>query len=177
MEQIPVPSGFQACLLLIPLRGQEACQKQAAVGHRERSAIIMKISADKTVGSAQHALSITEIKRILKAIPAEWLDGLSRTHLSNSSESAPRAFFDRFHKTLTIHSCGSTPLETLKIILSELATVHLGYTTRHWHRLSATEKSKIKKITQPFVDELLPIVTSKRNRFIQVSTPAFQRVI
>ena len=137
----------------------------------------MKIYADKIVGSAQHALSISEVKRILKAIPAEWLDGLSETHLSNSSESGPRAFFNKHDKTFTIHSCGSTPSETLKIILSELAAVHLGYTTRHWHRLSKTEKSRIEKITQPFLDELLHIVTSKQKRFIQVPTPAFQRVI
>jgi len=36
MEQIPVPSGLLACLLLIPLRGQEPCQKQAEIPHRGR---------------------------------------------------------------------------------------------------------------------------------------------
>jgi hypothetical protein len=37
MDQTAVPSGLLACLLLIPLRGQETRQKQAAVGHRGRS--------------------------------------------------------------------------------------------------------------------------------------------
>ena len=37
MEQIPVPSGLLACLLLIPLRGQETRQKQAGIPHRGRS--------------------------------------------------------------------------------------------------------------------------------------------
>jgi len=31
MEQIPVPSGLLACLLLIPLRRQGPCQKQAVI--------------------------------------------------------------------------------------------------------------------------------------------------
>ena len=31
MDQIPVPSGLLAYLLLIPLRGQEICQKQAGM--------------------------------------------------------------------------------------------------------------------------------------------------
>ncbi len=37
MEQIPVPGGLLACLLLIPLRGQEPRQKQAGIPHRGRS--------------------------------------------------------------------------------------------------------------------------------------------
>jgi len=41
MEQIPVPSGLLACLLLIPLRGQETCQKQAGIPHRGRWVKIM----------------------------------------------------------------------------------------------------------------------------------------
>jgi len=36
MEQIPVPSGLLTCLLLIPLRGQVTCQKQAGIPHRGR---------------------------------------------------------------------------------------------------------------------------------------------
>jgi len=37
MEQIPVPAGLLAYLLLIPLRGQETRQKQAGIPHRGRS--------------------------------------------------------------------------------------------------------------------------------------------
>ncbi len=37
MEQIPVPSELLSCFLLIPLRGQEARQKQAGIPHRGRS--------------------------------------------------------------------------------------------------------------------------------------------
>ena len=36
MEQIPVPSGLLACLLLFPLRGQDECRKQAGRHHRGR---------------------------------------------------------------------------------------------------------------------------------------------
>jgi len=36
MHLIPVPSGLSACLLLIPLRGQEECRKQAGIGDAGR---------------------------------------------------------------------------------------------------------------------------------------------
>jgi hypothetical protein len=36
IDQIAVPSGLLSCFLLIPLRGQEARQMQAAIGHRGR---------------------------------------------------------------------------------------------------------------------------------------------
>ena len=38
MDQITIPSGLLSYFLLIPLRGQEACQKQVVIGHRGRSA-------------------------------------------------------------------------------------------------------------------------------------------
>jgi len=38
VDLIPVPSGLSAYLLLIPLRGQEECRKQAGIGHWGRSA-------------------------------------------------------------------------------------------------------------------------------------------
>ena len=37
MHLIPVPSGLSAYLLLIPLRGQEECRKQAGIGDAGRS--------------------------------------------------------------------------------------------------------------------------------------------
>jgi len=36
VQQITVPSGLLAWLLLIPLRGQKPCQKQAVAAHRGR---------------------------------------------------------------------------------------------------------------------------------------------
>ena len=42
VDLIPVPSGLSAYLLLIPLRGQEECRKQAGIGHWGRSAEYMK---------------------------------------------------------------------------------------------------------------------------------------
>jgi len=37
VDLIPVPAGLSAYLLLIPLRGQEECRKQARIGHWGRS--------------------------------------------------------------------------------------------------------------------------------------------
>ena len=39
VDLIPVPSGLSAWFLLIPLRGQEPCRKQAGIGHWGRSTI------------------------------------------------------------------------------------------------------------------------------------------
>jgi hypothetical protein len=36
VQKITVPSGLLPCLLMIPLRGQEPCQKQAGIPHRGR---------------------------------------------------------------------------------------------------------------------------------------------
>jgi len=36
MDPIPMPAALLSCLLLIPLRGQESCQKQVVMGHRGR---------------------------------------------------------------------------------------------------------------------------------------------
>jgi len=40
MDRITMPSALLSCLLLIPLRGQEPCQKQVVIRHRGRSAPI-----------------------------------------------------------------------------------------------------------------------------------------
>jgi hypothetical protein len=37
MDRITMPSALLSCLLLIPLRGQESCQKQVVIRHRGRS--------------------------------------------------------------------------------------------------------------------------------------------
>jgi len=43
VDLIPVPSGLSAHLLLIPLRGQEECRKQAGIGHWGRSTTNMNL--------------------------------------------------------------------------------------------------------------------------------------
>ena len=37
MQLVTMPSGLLSCFLLIPLRGQEARQKQVVIGDRGRS--------------------------------------------------------------------------------------------------------------------------------------------
>ena len=37
MDRITMPSALLSCLQLIPLRGQESCQKQVVIRHRGRS--------------------------------------------------------------------------------------------------------------------------------------------
>ena len=140
----------------------------------------MKIHADKAEGPLRHAVSISQLRRLLKAVPAELVSGISDVRLSNSTDSAPRVFFCRYSKTLTVHSCGSKPGLILELIVKELAASHLGYATRHWHRLSALENSKIKKMVQPLMDELRLIVVPKvtpAREYVYTPTPEFRRVI
>ena len=55
MDQITIPSGLLSCFPLIPLRGQEARQKQVVIGHRGRSRIISRFATE------------------------DWVDGISRS--------------------------------------------------------------------------------------------------
>ena len=137
----------------------------------------MKIHADKIESPPSHALSVKSVKCILKSIPSEWTEHISEVRIANSLESAPRVFLNLYDNILTIHSRGATPKRATEMILSELAAVYHGYTTRHWHRLSASEKVQVQKIIQPLIDELLPVVTPEERRFIYDPTPAFKRVI
>ena len=43
MDRITMPSALLSCLLLIPLRGHEPCQKQVVIGHRGRSPRNMRV--------------------------------------------------------------------------------------------------------------------------------------
>jgi|GEM_PF-5996202 len=137
----------------------------------------MKIVADKTENCpTPHALSIPEVRCILKAVPDAWIDGLTEIHLSNSIENGPRVFFSRFDGKLTIHSRGCTSVDALQMVLSELAVVHLGLTSRHWHRLSKTERARINRVIQPILEKLAPLFIPEKKHG-PVLTTAFRRVI
>jgi hypothetical protein len=137
----------------------------------------MKIHADKIESSTTHALSVHQVSSILKTVPSEWIDGLSEVRLTNALESAPRAFFNRYDKTLTLHCRGCAPKKALELVLYELAAVYHGYDKRHWHRLSTAEKSNIKKVIQPLMDELLPVITQEKKSLVPIATPAFRRIV
>jgi len=137
----------------------------------------MKIHADKIDGTPPHALGVRGIKCALATVPASWIANLAEVRLTNSLESAPRAFFSQYDHILTVHARGCSTRQALELILSELAAVHFGYATRHWHRLSAKEASHLHKVIQPLVEELLPVVTPSKKRFVETPTPAFRRVV
>jgi hypothetical protein len=137
----------------------------------------MKIHADKIDGVHPHALGIRGIRCLLAAVPESWIADLKGVRLTNSLESSPRAFFSRHDHILVVHARGCTTRQALELILFELAGVHFGYATRHWHTLSAREKSHLQKIVEPLIEELVPVVTPSKKRFIEIPTPAFRRVV
>jgi hypothetical protein len=136
----------------------------------------MNIHADRIESSPPHALNIRQVRLILEAVPVEWIEGLSEVHLSNSTESGPRVFFNRYYHKLTIHSRGCSPAHALEMVLSELAAVHLGLTTRHWHRLSKAEMGHIKPVIQPLLNKLISFATPQE-KHEPMLTPTFRRVI
>lgn len=141
----------------------------------------MKIHADKIEGNPPHALSIAEVRCVLKAVPAEWIEGISEVHLSNSSQNGPRVFYSQYYGTLVIHSRGCSAELAVAMIMRELASVQLGHATRNWHRISKAERVYLQKVIQPYLDEVLSVVipkpASESKDFIHTPTPAFQRVI
>lgn len=122
----------------------------------------MRIHADRTETNPPHALRVPEVRRILAAVPPDWVDGLSEVHLTNSLKYSAWAFFSRSEGTLTIYSRGSTPAQTLIAILSELAASSLGINTRHRHRRSEAETHRLTQVIQPLVDQILPTLHRAR---------------
>jgi len=137
----------------------------------------MKIHADKTEGQPPHALSVRAVRCILAGVPASWIEGMAGVRLANSLDGAPEAWFNRYDRTLTIRSRGCTPKKALEAILFELAAVDAGYAKRRWHQISARESSRVRKVIAPLVEELLPVVTPPKKRFVTEPTPAFRRVV
>jgi len=92
VEQIPVPPGLLAWLLLIPLRGQEPCQKQAGIPHSvDLNRISFKGCLD-TVRQFAHATSGAEEKpKIISAMLDEMLLAIARDlNLHRLGRSEPR---------------------------------------------------------------------------------------
>jgi hypothetical protein len=136
----------------------------------------VKIHADKIEAPPQHALTIRSLKRILAAVPPVWREGLIEVRLCNSLEHAPWAFFHRYDGMLTIHSRGCSLEATVTTILSELAAVSLGLTTRQRHQLSEAEAHRIHQLVEPLVEELLPAMTPAKQSLGYHPSRAFHPV-
>ncbi len=125
----------------------------------------MNIHVDKIETAPAHALSLREVKLILRAVPPAWVEGLAEVRVSNSLEYyRPYAFFSRYDGCLTIYSRTGTKKQALGAVLSALALPSLNITNSLRRRFSEADKHRINKTIQPLVEEILPKITPLTKR-------------
>ena len=129
----------------------------------------MKIRADNIQGSPSHALQVKDVERILAGVPTDWTRDISSVRLTNAQDQRSYAFFHTSDGCLTIFSRGSTPAQALQAVLVELAAHLIGVNKSFGRPLSNRESQRVHKLTQPYMDELLPAIRP-------VSKPAIFRL-
>ena len=120
----------------------------------------MNIHADKIEAGPMHALTVRDVKSILRAIPPAWVEDLTEVRLSNSLEHhRSYAFFSRYDGCLTIYSRRGTKRQAVIAVLSALAANHLGIRLRMARRTSEADRRRIQRVIQPMVDEVMAEIT------------------
>jgi hypothetical protein len=122
----------------------------------------MKIHADKIENGPPHGLCLRDVKLILARVPSGWIEGLTAVRLANGN--GPRAYLFRGDGRLTIYSRGGTKREVLVAVLSALAAPTLNITNVVARSPSGPEQHRLTQFIQPLVDELLPQLSSPKNR-------------
>ena len=123
----------------------------------------MNIHTDKIESAPPHALLLSDVRRILQAVPPDWIGELTEVRLANSLEYySPYAFFSRYDGCLTIYSRRGTKKQALLAVLSALAAPSLGIKTAMGRRFSEADKHRIDRLIQPVVEELLPVLTPQK---------------
>jgi hypothetical protein len=124
----------------------------------------VKIHIDKIETAPAHALSLREVKLVLRTVPPAWVEGLAEVRLSNSLEHCrPYAFFSRYHGCLTIYSRRGTKQQALVAVLSALAATSLGI-RGFGRRPSEANRRRVNNVIQRFVDELWPEIAPRTKR-------------
>lgn len=119
----------------------------------------MRIQVDKTTGPPDHALSLADVKALLKVVPAEWNIRRLVVHLrSTLPENAHYRFerpviYDFLGGELKVCCRGLDPETARKEILRELAIQGLRIRTRSRHRLSDAELKRIDQIVAPLLEQ------------------------
>lgn len=137
----------------------------------------VKIQADKTPSDSPHALKVSDVHRILAAVPQNWVDGITTVRLSNSQAHSSYAFLSRHDGCLTIFSRHSSRKEALTAVLLELAAQSLGINRKFGIAQSKAEMRRLLPIIQPYVAELLPMPTPEIKQFGVPPPPPFEQVI
>lgn len=122
----------------------------------------MKIIEDKVTVYPPHAICSADIPVILSAAPAEWTSEIQVVRLSAANPHPRIAYYSNFNHTFTIKSRGLTKEWTLLKIYRELAGIALGIQLRRGHNLQARDVSRVEKLAQPYVTQVLPLLSQKK---------------
>jgi hypothetical protein len=122
----------------------------------------MKIIEDKVTVDPPHALCKADVHLILAAVPEAWTEGITAVRLSAALQQSQNKNHNRFSKTFTIISRGSTKEQTLWRVLTDLGARGLGVQFLSWHRLQARDASWLRRVITPLVEQLLPQLSRKK---------------
>jgi len=129
----------------------------------------MRIHADKIDDGPSHGLSKGEVRLILAAVPAEWVEGLKEVRLANGP--GPRAYMFHSDGRLTIYSRGVTERQILREVLSALAAPFLNIKNVVSRGPSGPEQRRLDRFIQPILDQLLTELAEMGKRNPQPHTP------
>jgi hypothetical protein len=120
-------------------------------------ATTLKIHADKIENGPAHAFTVRDVKAILKAVPSQWIEGLTEVRLSNGivDHYRPYAFFSGYDGCLTIYSRQGTKREALMAVLAALAVRPLEIRLSFKCHPSEADRRRIERLVQPIFNELM----------------------
>lgn len=123
----------------------------------------MKIIEDKVTVYPPHALCKADIPVIFSALLPAWTEGIKKVRLSAALDHPRRpAYFSSFEQTLTITSRNYPKRYALYHVLQELAARGLGISYLHGHELQTRDVARLRRITTPLVQEILPQLSQKK---------------
>jgi hypothetical protein len=115
----------------------------------------VKIQSDKVTGKPPHALTEAELRRVMAALPPEWVADVSEIRLSNALDPADRTYFHRPEGILTVYSRGRTRQHVIGAIFTELAAYSLGFKRTRWQRITEPRLHRINQMVGPLTEKLL----------------------
>jgi hypothetical protein len=124
----------------------------------------VKIHADKIEAGPAHALTVRDVKSILRAVPPPWLEEVAEARLSNSLEHYRYAFFSRYDGCLTIYSRRATTKQAVMAVLTALAAAPLGIKLRFGGYPTDADRRRILRVIEPMADEIMAKITPPLKR-------------
>jgi hypothetical protein len=135
----------------------------------------VKIHADKIEDGPPHVLNRHDVRLILETVPPDWTKEIKEVRIANSLEWNSHTFFSRYLGSLTIYSRNRSKEQAIAAVLSELAAISLRLDRGLRHRPKAI-RDRLKKMTAPFLQQLLPLVGQPKQAKGHVSLAGFKEL-